>query len=314
MIDRDPLLTALRNKYKVVKGAGTNWLRIACPTCTTHNAKKFKRYVPRVGYSSNCFICGVRLDIREMLVDQQFIAHARETENIDDEVHIDPRSLELPYLTATHVNKLPLDHPAVKFLHKDYLFDLDKYSNDHQIVYVPYEGGIIFVNSSVFITSAEHLVFPVYESGKLVGWQLRSVPGTFYGDMEKDIRYYHIFNKGAHLYNYDNAKKFNRVIVVEGVKKALKFPNAVATWGTGISTKQCKLIQEWPEVIMMLDGEDHNNTQTKAKEIVAKLKASGKKAINVDLRKYGAVSPDDLPSDILQQIADKEWNEQTSTT
>ena len=310
-MSRDPLYAALKKKFNQVKGGG-DWLRIPCPTCTPHNSRKFKRYVPRTGYTSNCFICGVKKDIRDLL-DGYYTPITHEIFDETKEDSVDPRSLELPYSSAFYVNQLGYDHPAIAFLHKDYLFDLDRYSNDNKIVYVPFEGGKVYMNGSVFLTSAEHLVFPVYFESKLVGWQLRSVPGTFYGNQPKDIRYYHIFNKGSYLYNYDNAKKHNRVVVVEGVKKALKFENGVATWGSGISGRQLKLIQQWPEVIMMLDSDKGNPaTQNKARQMVDCLNAGNKcRAINVDLARYGVSSPDDLPSEILKEIAEVEWHEQT---
>lgn len=310
-LERDPLYKQLKQKFHVVKGHG-DWLRIPCPTCTAHNAKKLKRYVPRSGYTSNCFICGIKKDVRDLL-DGYYVPTKVEDCEEEAEVKVDPRALELPYSLGTPVNQLPIDHPAIKFLHKDQLFDLDRYSNENKIVFVPFDGGKVFINGSVFITSAEHLVFPVYFEEKLVGWQLRSVPGTFYGDQPKDVRYYHIFNKGRYLYNYDNAMKNNprRVVVVEGVKKALKFRNAVATWGSGVSRAQQRLMQKWPEVVMLLDGEEHNHTQAKARELVECLNAGGNcRAININLAKYGAPSPDEFPEDVLQEIVEGEWNDQ----
>jgi hypothetical protein len=308
------LISALKSKFGAVKGSG-EWLRIPCPTCEPHNRKKMKRYVPSFGYTSNCFICGIKVDVADLL-DGYYIPNAKDMAGIDfeEEKQVDPRALVLPYNKAIPVNQLPESHPAVQFLYKDELRDLDTYANMHKIVFVPFDGGVIFHNSKSFITSAERLVFPVYFENKLVGWQMRSLPGTFYGDLESDVRYYHLFNKGSYLYNYDQARKFNRVIVVEGVKKALKFPNGVATWGTGISRRQLKLIQSWPEVIMMLDADENprSNTQKRAKEFVDGINAGGaSKAINVNLEKYGVKSPDDLPANILQLIAKEEWdNEQ----
>jgi len=231
----------------------------------------------------------------------------------DQPAWVDPRSLVLPYNSAIPVNKLDQDHPAIKFLHKDHLFDLDTYANIHKIVYVPYEGGIMLHNGIKLITSAERLVFPVYFEQKLVGWQMRSIPGTFYGDNPDVVRYYHIFNKGSYLYNYDQVRQHDRVVVVEGVKKALKFVNGVATWGCGLSRTQLSLIQTWPEIIMMLDSDEGNNTQAKAKEFVSGFNFNSRcKAINIDLAKYGYKSPDEATVDALNQIVEKEWNEQNN--
>jgi hypothetical protein len=307
------LVEALKKKFGKVSGHG-GWLRIPCPTCIPKDKQKMKRYIPTQGYTSHCFICGIKMSVIELL-DGQYIPSASSfTEVEDEERAVNPLALTLPYNSAIPVNQLSADHPAVKFLAKDYLTDLDTYANVHKIVYVPYEGGQIFNNGVRFITSAERIVFPVYFEHKLVGWQMRSLPGTFYGDREDDVRYYHVFNKGSYLYNYDQAKLHKRVVVVEGVKKALKLPNAVATWGAGLSRKQLKLIQSWDEVVMMLDSDGDNNIQQRAKEFVAGINFGRPgKAINVDLAKYGVKSPDELPSNVLQLIVNDEWNETHNT-
>lgn len=311
------LVEALKQKFKQVKGQG-DWLRIPCPTCAPHNRSKMKRYVPAHGFTSNCFICGIKQDVSFLLGADYYPSQVDTADFEDtDTQEVDPRALVLPYSSAIPINQLSQDHPAVKFLAVDHLTDLDAYANIHKIVYVPYEGGMTFINSHrTYITSAERLVFPVFFEQQLAGWQMRSLPGTFYGDKDGDIRYYHVFNKGSYLYNYDQAKNHKRVIVVEGVKKALKFPNGVATWGSGISRKQLKLIQKWDEIVMMLDSDEGNNTQQRARGFVESINAgAGKiKAINVDLDQYGHSSPDDLPSSVLNMIIEEQWNAQTHNT
>ncbi|NBQ70997.1 MAG: hypothetical protein EBU46_20060, partial [Nitrosomonadaceae bacterium] len=175
------------------------------------------------------------------------------------------------------------------------------------IVYVPLEGGKSF-QQSPFVTSAERLVFPVKFKGKLVGWQMRTLPGTFYGDQPKALRYYQIFPKGDYLYNYDNAKKYEAVVVVEGVKKALKFPNGVATFGAGVSLEQKQLIQaNWKKVVVMLDAEEDNGTQKMAREMTQAFRDMGLQCINVDLSRYNYNSPDDASADELENIVYNEW-------
>ena len=303
------LVEALKKKFGKVKVHG-EWISIPCPTCAPKDRKKMKRYLSTNAYTSSCFICGIKQDVAFLLDSVDYIPTHVTTEYEEEDKGVDPRALVLPYYKAIPVNQLPASHPAIKFFHKDHLTDLDRYANINKIVYVPFEGGIVLHNGLKFITSAERIVFPVFHESKLVGWQMRSTPGTFYGDLEDDVRYYHLFNKGSYLYNYDEVKRNNkqRVIVVEGVKKALKFPNAVATWGCNLSRKQLKLIQEWPEVIMLLDSDEGNNTQQRAKGFVEGINAGGSsRAINIDLKVYGVSSPDDLPSDVLQQIVDQEW-------
>ena len=300
------LIEELEKRFGKVKRTGKGWLRIACPTCTERDSKKYKRYVSTSGYYTNCWICNKVLDVRD-LVQGYYIANTNAVPKVEEAKPVDPRALVMPCHSSIPVNQLDHEHPAIQFLFKDHLFDLDRYYNEHGLVYVPVEGGKVFRSSAPYTTSAERLVFPVHFNNKFIGWQMRSIPGTFYGDRKDVIKYYHLFDKGSHVYNYDKAKKFEMVIVVEGIKKALKFDNAVATWGTGISDRQLRIIQEWPKIVMLLDAEDHNGTQERAKTFVEGFKAAGKQAINIDLRPYGVTSPDDLPSERLEQIVYNEW-------
>jgi hypothetical protein len=136
---------------------------------------------------------------------------------------------------------------------------------------------------------------------------MRSIPGTRMGDRDGVIKYYHLFDKGSTLYNYDLAKKFKIVVVTEGVKKAWKFPNAVATLGKGISDNQLQLVQEWGDIIFLYDGEDV--TQAKANNIVFQLNMGGYRAINIDPRKYGFPSPDEMTEEQANNIVIQEWCE-----
>lgn len=207
---------------------------------------------------------------------------------------------------AIPVNKLPSDHPAIKFLNKDFIYNMDVLANEYGVVYVPQGKGVV-LPAHTLVTSGDRLVFPVMLRGELVGWQMRSIPGTTLGDRPGCVKYYHLFNKGEYLYNYDNAKKFPLVVVTEGVKKAWKFPCGVATWGKGISDTQLQLIQEWENIMIMLDGEDV--TQEKARELTTHLRMGGARVVNVDPRKYGFPSPDEMTTEQAHKIMMDEWTE-----
>jgi 5S rRNA maturation endonuclease (ribonuclease M5) len=302
----DQLTQKLQSRFGKSRRAG-NWIRIPCPTCTLKDQKKMKRYVAIGNTGSHCFICKIPLDYME-LFDGQMIGRVEDfVASSKEDKEVDPRSLELPCYHSIPVNQLPEDHPAVQFLFKDQLYELDRYSNEHGIVYVPIEGGKALQNSP-FITSAERLIFPVYFQGDMVGWQMRTLPGTFYGDQPKAVKYHHIFNKGDFLYNFDNAKEFDMVVVVEGVKKALKFPNGVATFGAGVSMEQKQLIQaNWKKVVVMLDAEEDNGTQKMAREMSQAFRDMGVQCVNVDLSKYHYNSPDDASAEALAKIVYDEW-------
>ena len=305
MLEAEQLSEKLKERFGAVRVAANNWLRIPCPTCALKDKRKMKRYVSLWNGSSKCYICTVGLTLIELLGDN-FIP-LRDEKFVYKEKIEDPRAKILPGSKFIPINELPLEHPAIKFLHKDYLFNLDSYYKDYEIVYCPSFAGIQFC-SCPYISSADRIIFPVYFREALVGWQMRSIPGTTYGDMSDVVKYYHLFNKGSYLFNYDKASTYSTVILVEGIKKALKFPNAVASLGKNLTPTQAQLLQTtWKEIIILLDSED------KAQEIGINLAAAcnrnGCTALNVNLGKYNIPSPDEATTERLLEILSYEWSQ-----
>lgn len=297
-------IAKLREKFGEVKPASNGWVRIACPTCIPKDRKKFKRYFRPDTLYSKCFICEMPM-LRDELVGESFIQVSHPANiTIDEPKREHPMAKVLPGSRFIPVNQLSVEHPAVKFLHKDHLFELDRYYNDYGIVYCPCDAGVTF-NSRPFISSADRLIFPVKFRGEMVGWQMRSIPGTVYGDRADAVKYYHLFNKGSVLFNYDNACHHRTVVLVEGVKKALKLPNAVACFGKDVTNTQVQLLSQWPNIIICLDSQDV--AQAIGQRITDSLRSFGRNAINVNLGPYGFPSPDEMTSDQLSFVLFNEW-------
>jgi hypothetical protein len=299
-LDLQALLTG---RFGEARLSNRGWIRIPCPTCQARDAKKMKRYISTQYLSSHCFICGVKLTLSELLgSDDAFPIenYERPTQIAQKEKH--PWADKIPCSRAIPINQLPHDHPAIKFLHKDHLYNLDRYAS-YGAIFCPSDAGVI-LSSFPFVSSAERLIFPVYFRGNLVGWQMRSLPGTVFGDQEKVIKYYHLFNKGEYLYNYDIAKKFEAVVLTEGVKKAWKFENGVASLGKGLTPMQIQLLQQWKRVTIFLDAEA--KTQEFARQVTAAINASPNSvAVNVDPQSFGFPSPDEMTEDqALLAVAD----------
>ena len=297
------LQALLKTRFGEAKITNGGWIRMYCPTCSPKDSKKMKRYMSTQHLSSHCFICGVKLTLSELLgSDDDFPIenYERPAPVVQKEKH--PWADKIPCSRPIPVNQLPQDHPAIKFLHKDHLFNLDKYAS-YGAIFCPPDAGVI-LQSFPFVSSAERLIFPVYFKEELVGWQMRSIPGTVFGDRDKVIKYYHLFNKGDYLYNYDVAKKYEAVVLTEGVKKAWKFDNGVASLGKGLTPMQIQLLQQWKWVTIFLDGED--KTQDFARQITAAINASpSSTAVNIDPRKYGFLSPDEMTEQqALAAVAD----------
>lgn len=291
----------LSSKFGKVKSVSGGSFRIPCPTCDPVHSKKMKRYISPGWELSRCFICEQAIPIKELLGEN--VLFERAAGDIEEVSY--PHAKIVPYSYSEELYALPENHPAIAFLKKDHLDNFGYYDN-LGIKYIPEGGGInIAFDSGFTVNTSGALFFPVF--GKdldYVGWQIRFIPGTWNGDRFQFMRYMHLFPKGDHLYNYHTAKTSSCVIVVEGVKKALKLSNCVATLGKGISEKQKQLIQEWKNIVLVLDGED--SAQELAKEIRKEFISNGRKCVNVDLRKYGFESPDDTTSLQLANIIREE--------
>ena len=295
------ILKLLKTKFGRVKAVSGGSFRIPCPTCDPTHSKKMKRYLSPGWATSRCFICDKSISVAELLGEN--IAFEREAGEIDEVVY--PYATIVPYQNCEFLENLEYNHPAIAFLRKDHLQNFAYYSS-LGIRYIPEGGGSnISFDSGFTVNTSGALFFPVFgKTTEYVGWQIRFIPGTWNGDRFQFMRYMHLFPKGDHLYNYHTAKQYNSVIVVEGVKKALKLANSVATLGKGISEKQKQLIQEWKHIVLVLDGED--GAQELARELQAEFAANGRRCINIDLRKYGFESPDDTTTQELKSIIQNE--------
>lgn len=301
----DPVLTLLKARFKPVRAASKGWYRVPCPTCTPKDRKKMKRYVHPSFNDTKCYICEIPLTFEDLTgVAKEKLPTSQRIVTIEEE---HPQARILPYKSCIPLNELPEGHPALEFFLKDHLPYFDYYSSAYGICFVPYDAGIDihFADTGTKIFTGETIVFPVHMRGVLVGWQCRFVPGTWHGDKMSWMRYFHIFQKGRALFNYDKAKQFKRVVVVEGIKKALKLQDAVATLGKGISDEQMQLIQEWKEIVLLLDSDE--KTMKKAYELADEMRANGRTVVVIDLSKYGFPSPDEATSEQLIEIIEKEW-------
>lgn len=296
----------LKTRFGAAKKSNGDWVRVRCPTCDPNDAYKMKRGVNLRTLSSNCFICRRELSLEQLFGNAQ-ITVTSNGPYVEPPEH--PMARQWPCNFYVPVSALPKDHPAVEFLAKDHITDLTRIHMDYDVGYILAADAlpVEFTRSdetTFSMSVGDSLIFPVYFKEEMVGWQCRFIPGTTNGDRMKKMKYLHVFPKGKYLYNYDNAKKFKSVVVVEGVKKSWKFPNAVATWGKGISDTQIQLIQQWEEIIFMYDAGEE--TQHKAKELADIIKR-GKKCINIDPGKYGFASPDEMTEDEAQTIVLTEW-------
>ncbi len=108
------------------------------------------------------------------------------------------------------------------------------------------------------------IVFPHFWEGRLVGWQKRAIPARpgWPGSSPEWPKYRSSSGmpKSETLYNYDRARGFSNVIVVESpmsVAKAvsLGINNVVATFGAKVSRHQIDLLKSFDTVWVWFDAD-----------------------------------------------------------
>lgn len=291
--DLKALLKSRGIKYR---DANRGQIRVECSTCGPGDGKKMKRYINPCFAYSRCWICEQELFLSDIL--GQDIKY---TGVVEEDIHEHPQAREFPFTSAIPVNKLPLDHPAIKFLEKDHFSNFDELYEKYWVYYVP-EGSerAIKFDSGAIIKPFDSLVFPVWFNNEFVGYQCRFVPGTPNGDRFIKMKYMHIFNKGKYLYNFDQAKQSDYCVVFEGAKKTWKFSSAgVSTLGKGISNQQIQLLQNnWKKIIFFLDS----NAQSEADVAATIIRIAGRETVNINPKDYGFESPDEMTHEQVKEI------------
>lgn len=100
----------------------------------------------------------------------------------------------------------------------------------------------------------DRMVVPVRLHGRTVSFVARDMTGT----AERKVLYPKGTKTSRVLFNYDRAKSFERVVLVEGALDAIRVgPRGMALFGTSISDAQVALLakSEARDVVVMLDGD-----------------------------------------------------------
>jgi hypothetical protein len=287
----------LKKKGYKIRDGSNGWIRISCPTCTEHDKKKLKRYVnPAVAYS-HCFICEKKLLLNDILDEQlQFTGVPDSGEEYEH-----PQAKEIPANVIIPIFELPIEHQAKQFLLKDHISNFDELWDNFGVFYIPIGGAKeINFDSGAVILPEDSLIFPIVFEGQFVGWQCRFLPNTPNGEKYAKMKYFHIYNKGKYLYNFDTARKSPFVVVFEGIKKCWKYPIAgVSTSGKGITTTQMHLLQNnWKKIIFFMDS----NAQEEADVNSTILRLNGRDTININPADYGFKDPDEMTHEQVRQV------------
>lgn len=129
------------------------------------------------------------------------------------------------------LQRLPPEHPANLYLAGRF-FDPERLGRFYRVGYC--------VQSSYFL-ARNRIIVPVYQHGKLEGWQARFIGDMDWKAPDAPPKWWTCPNmhKSKLLYNLDNARLWKTGVVVEGAGDVWGFgPMAVATFGSSMSGAQ----------------------------------------------------------------------------
>lgn len=204
-------------------------------------------------------------------------------------VDVAPAVVELPG-RMTPIEQLSADHVAIRYLRdtRHPPFDIDQLR--------PYGLAYCYAAAPEYPIMNNRLVIPVSMHGRCVGWQGRKL-----SDQTKKLKYYNWphFHRSSVLYNYDTAKQYAIVVVVEGVFDVWRVgPCGMALFGT-VCSDQVRLLNDLlcdGVVVAMGDSGEAGH------KVLATLQAQ----LNSD-RLVCVSSPDGLDPGSMRQ--DQIWNE-----
>jgi hypothetical protein len=186
---------------------------------------------------------------------------------------IEPLPIPLPGpLQPLHA--LPASHPANVYL-RGRGFDPELLSKKFRVAYC--EKAV-----AEMLPAGNRIIVPMHMDGDLVGWQAR-----FIGEPTEKWcpKYYSMprMLKSAILYNFDSARHYSAVVVVEGITDVWSVgPQAVALLGKVASPYQIGLLSRtWGNgtAIVLLDAD----AEKESKELTQKLGAVLKNVVRVQL-------------------------------
>ena len=217
--------------------------------------------------------------------------------------------------TLVSLTGLPDDHPAIIYI-RNRKQNVRELNDVFGVRYCT--AGQMFGRGGVFNTS-NTLIFPLFLDGSIIGWQSRLLynPDTLTdeecgllgfrrdedGEWDKPPKYFTSpgLEKGRALYNFDNARQSELVVITEGPFDAIGVGRpAVATLGKGVTDQQARLIKNrWAVAVILLDPGDADKEMS---ELEGKLRP-GVITLRVDLKGYK--DPGEAPRDeIWAQIGE----------
>lgn len=193
--------------------------------------------------------------------------------------------------------ELPDGHPAVEYL-RVRKFDIEEIRKFDPVRALYYCTNGQFSLADGLGTTTGRLIFPVYREGIIQGWQARYIDhfvdeaktlrrvwdGFKWKEFSRDSegkwgdhfvpKYYTCpgMPRFSVLYNFDTARQFREIAVVEGPLDQIAVgPACVGTFGKSIAIEQIRLIKTFWERVFFLRDPDVDTTSQSYRNMVAEM-------------------------------------------
>lgn len=298
-------------KVRATNGCNGPELLTTCPFCG-RGEKLSVNPVKRVYHCWHCDSSGTLASLLGMNVSLSTPA-APITETVKQQKAVYPPSFDPSQIMP--LSCLPDDNPAVAYL-RSRGFDPEELDRDFAFRYCA--RGRVFPH--VPFDASNTLVIPIYSEDRFLGWQARLLynpkevsedvlQAMGYterkenGELKRPPKYLTSpgLNKKELLYNVDWAKKFDTVVVTEGVFDCIRVGRqGVATLGKLVSDYQKKmLVSLWRTVVLLLDPDAEEAQRSLAKDLTV---PGGPRIVPVTLEGYKDAG--DCPRDELWRQID----------
>lgn len=290
------------------KARGDNWgesYRVSCPFC---NDRRFRLYISHMWGHRDLATGGENLNLcycqnenclsdaerqralrylvwgsHESLPGRDMVFRGKEVRRVLGDVD-SPGSVWL-------LDRLPPEHEANVYI-RGRRYDPAWLAKNLNV-------GYIWEPPSRARESLRHrILIPVYAAAKLIGWQARSIGNPREG--ESKYLFSRSFPRNLSLYNYDIARQYKAVAVVEGAMKVWRFgPDAVATWGHSVHDMQISLmLAAWTDLVFFAESDSHALT------VNAATRAASRARVRTILLQSGQ-APDDMQTAEVRSLFDR---------
>ena len=220
------------------------------------NIEQYKSLISRKKYSEN------EMKLFKALKDASDIFNYYLNIALDDNDEV-KSFVESRKLTKAIINKFKLGY-APNLNEDNYVKLLEKKDNEKSTLM----NASLLGDNGEFPFYIKKIIFPICDDeGNIVAFSGRRID-----DNEDTPKYLNskeslVFKKSSILYNYNNARRFENIIIVEGFMDVIAFSkigydNAIALMGTALSKDHINKLKKHKEILIFLDNDSAGQLAT----------------------------------------------------